>query len=80
MDGLAVVLFYCLKEIFYLINYLSVCKCESLIFPPVSGGAKKMCTDYNIDLIGQVPLEPNILLCTEKGKCLSDQFPESKAA
>jgi len=56
------------------------CKCESLIFPPVSGGAKKMCTDYNIDLIGQVPLEPNILLCTEKGKCLSDQFPESKAA
>ena len=46
----------------------------------VSGGAKKMCTAYNIDLIGQVPLEPNILLCTEKGKCLSDQFPESKAA
>ena len=34
------------------------CKCESQIFPPVTGGAEKMCKDMNVPLIAQVPLEP----------------------
>lgn len=53
------------------------CDCKSEIFPPVTGGATKMCEDYNLDLIGKIPLEPKILMSTEKGKCFADEFPES---
>ena len=42
-------------------------KCESQIFPPVSGGAKGMCEEMKWDLLGQIPLDPNLLLCTEGG-------------
>jgi len=38
------------------------CKCESQIFPPVSGGATAMCEELNCNLIGQIPLDPNLLL------------------
>jgi len=34
------------------------CKCESQIFPPVTGGAAKMCQDMSVPLLSQVPLEP----------------------
>ena len=43
------------------------CKCESQIFPPVSGGAKVMCDEMKCELLGQIPLDPNLLLCTEGG-------------
>ena len=43
------------------------CKQESQIFPPVSGGAKAMCEEINCELLGQVPLDTNLLLCTEGG-------------
>lgn len=43
------------------------CQCETQIFPPVSGGATKMAADYNIDLLGKIPLEPKVLICSEKG-------------
>jgi Mrp family chromosome partitioning ATPase len=53
------------------------CKCESQIFPPVTGGAAQMCKDMDVPLIAQVPLEPNLLLSCEKGKCYMSEFPES---
>ena len=28
------------------------CKQESKIFPPVTGGARKMCDDYKLPLLG----------------------------
>ncbi len=28
------------------------CDCESLIFPPVTGGAAKMCADMGVPLLG----------------------------
>ncbi|KAL4510491.1 hypothetical protein ABPG72_004645 [Tetrahymena utriculariae] len=56
------------------------CKCESQIFPPVTGGAAKMCQDYKIDLLGQVPLEPKVLICSEKGKSIVKEHPDSVAA
>jgi Mrp family chromosome partitioning ATPase len=37
------------------------CKCESEIFPPVSGGATKMCQDMGVPLLTQLPLEPKLL-------------------
>ena len=53
------------------------CKCESEIFPLVSGGAKKMCEDMQVPLLVQLPLEPKLLLATESGKCYSKEFPDS---
>lgn len=44
------------------------CKCESQIFAPISGGASKMCLDYNLPLLGSIPLETKVMLCAEKGK------------
>jgi len=34
------------------------CKCESLIFPPTSGGALAMCEEYQTELLGKIPLDP----------------------
>ena len=45
------------------------CNCQSEIFPPVTGGAIKMCSDMNVSLLGQIPLEPKLLLSCETGKC-----------
>lgn len=53
------------------------CDCKSEIFAPVTGGASKMCEDYKIDLLGKIPLEPKVLMSTEKGKCILDEFPDS---
>ena len=53
------------------------CKCESQIFPPVSGGATKMCEEMDVPLLSQVPLEPALLLSCEKGKCYIAEAPES---
>jgi len=41
------------------------CNNCSEIFVPTTGGAKKMCEDMGVPLIGQVPLEPKLLLNTE---------------
>ena len=56
------------------------CKCESQIFPPVSGGAAKMCEDFNVQLLSQVPLEPKLLMSCEQGKCYMKEFPDSVTA
>ena len=56
------------------------CACESQIFPPVTGGATKMCEDMEIPLLAQVPLEPKLLQSTEKGKCFIDEQPDSVTA
>jgi len=34
------------------------CDKESEIFPPVKGGAEKMCKDFGLNLLGKVPLDP----------------------
>ena len=53
------------------------CECESQIFPPITGGAPKMCEEMKIDLLSQIPLEPKLLLSCEKGKCFIEEFPDS---
>lgn len=53
------------------------CKCESQIFPPVSGGAKTMCDEMKWELLGQIPLDPNLLLSTEGGTCFYKENSES---
>jgi len=53
------------------------CDCQSDIFPPVTGGATKMCQDMGVPLLGQIPLEPQLLLACEAGKCYAKEKPES---
>lgn len=53
------------------------CKCQSDIFPPVTGGATKMCIDMGVPLLTQIPLEPKLLLACEAGKCFAKEFPDS---
>lgn len=48
--------------------YLTLCLCvlcdffqtESKIFPPTTGGAEKMASDYKIPFLGKLPLDPRI--------------------
>jgi len=56
------------------------CQCQSQIFPPVTGGATKMCQDMDVPLMAQVPLEPNLLIQSEKGKCYMTEAPDSVTA
>lgn len=56
------------------------CDCESQIFPPVTGGAQKMCEDMQVPLLGKVPLEPKILMSCEKGQCFVAEHPGTKSA
>lgn len=36
-----------------------------------------MCKDFNLKLLGKIPIEPEILLCAEKGRCIVNTLPES---
>jgi hypothetical protein len=56
------------------------CACESKIFPPVTGGAAKMCVDMQVPLLGQIPLEPKLLMSCEGGKCFAKEHPDSVTA
>ena len=56
------------------------CACESQIFPPITGGATKMCEELGIELLGTIPLDPKVLLSTEKGENLQEKHPESKSS
>lgn len=54
------------------------CSHQSHIFPGLTGGAKKMCENYQLHLLGQIPLDPKVLIATEKGKSVLET--ESEAA
>jgi len=56
------------------------CTQESQIFPPVSGGAEKMCHDMGVPLLGRIPLEPKLLLSCEAGECFVKKHPETASA
>ena len=56
------------------------CNCSSEIFPPVTGGAAKMCEDLGVPLLTQIPLEPNLLLACESGKCFYKEKSETVTA
>lgn len=39
-----------------------------------------MCEDMQVPLLSKVPLEPNLLIQSEKGKCYISEAPESVTA
>ena len=50
------------------------------IFPANTGGADALCKEFNLKLIGKLPLEPKVLQSTEKGCYFADSFPETETA
>jgi len=46
------------------------CNHRSEIFPPITGGADKMCQNKKLEILGKIPLDPKVLIATEKGKCV----------
>eukprot|EP00794_Sanderia_malayensis_P009183 gene9183-10157_t len=55
------------------------CKNESQIFPPTTGGAAKMSEDYDIQLLGKLPLDPLIGKCCDEGVSYLTEVPDSPA-
>lgn len=56
------------------------CAHHTDIFKPTTGGADTMCSQMSLRLLGKIPLEPAVLISTEKGQCILESNPESKAA
>ncbi|KAI9295944.1 P-loop containing nucleoside triphosphate hydrolase protein [Neoconidiobolus thromboides FSU 785] len=56
------------------------CENESTIFPPTTGGAKKMCEELNLDLLGSIPLDPKLAQCCDEGKDFLQLFPNAKTS
>lgn len=46
------------------------------IFKPTTGGAKKMCEEFKIELITQIPIDPELLQSSESGKCYLTEYPD----
>ncbi|KAI0226207.1 Cytosolic Fe-S cluster assembly factor nubp1, partial [Massospora cicadina] len=56
------------------------CSMPSPIFPATTGGASKMCSDLNLNLLGSIPLDPRLTQCCDNGDPFLDVYPESPAA
>ena len=55
------------------------CKGESDIFIPSTGGAKKLCEEMDLTLLGKVPLDPRIGKACDFGTSYIDEYPDSPA-
>lgn len=54
------------------------CGKTSLIYPQTTGGAKKLCTDENLPLLGSLPIDPSLVAgCVGEDFELSPQIKES---
>ena len=56
------------------------CNKKSDIFEANTGGADGLCKDFNLKLIGRLPLEPKILQSCEKGAYFPESFPNTDTA
>lgn len=56
------------------------CGHETEIWKALTGGAQKMCEKYGLELLGKIPLEPNVSKCCEEGKSIVKAFPDSTSA
>ena len=53
------------------------CNKKTEIFEPNTGGGEGLCKEFNINMIGRLPLEPKILQSAEKGNYFPDSFPDT---
>ncbi|TPX37624.1 hypothetical protein SmJEL517_g00438 [Synchytrium microbalum] len=56
------------------------CGGESVIFPPTTGGAKKMCEELDLPLLGSIPLDPRIGKSCDFGQSFLDLYPDAAAS
>jgi Mrp family chromosome partitioning ATPase len=56
------------------------CSASTDIFPAITGGAEKMCSEMNIKFLGSVPLDPELLKSCEAGQSFTAKFPSRPAA
>ncbi|KAJ1801765.1 cytosolic Fe-S cluster assembly factor nbp35 [Coemansia sp. RSA 2599] len=56
------------------------CHETSRIFYPTTGGAKALCEDLGIPLLGSIPLDPRIGRSCDQGSSFLDAFADSPAA
>lgn len=56
------------------------CHLTTQIFPPTTGGAKQMCIEMQVNLLGNIPLDPQIGQCCDEGKPFLKEFPQSPAS
>mmetsp|Transcript_21707 Transcript_21707/g.32320 ORF Transcript_21707/g.32320 Transcript_21707/m.32320 type:complete len:378 (+) Transcript_21707:2708-3841(+) len=57
-----------------------MCGYDTKVFPPVSGGAKKMCMDMGVPYLGDVPMDSKLLESCEKGVSFTAAYPKSLAS
>ncbi|XP_011497250.1 PREDICTED: cytosolic Fe-S cluster assembly factor NUBP1 homolog [Ceratosolen solmsi marchali] len=55
------------------------CKNSAEIFPALTGGAKQMSEDLNVELLGCLPLDPLLARCCDEGKNALIEIPNSPA-
>ena len=56
------------------------CNKTTEIFEANTGGGEGLCKEFNLKLIGRLPLEPKILQSTEKGNYFPESFPGTSTA
>ncbi len=56
------------------------CQVATDIFPPSTGGAAPMCSELGLELLAQIPLDPRIGMCCDKGVSIFTEFPDSPSA
>lgn len=52
------------------------CKCDTEIFSPETGGADKMCKEFNIPLLTKIPIDIELMRSCDKGKSFYSQYPD----
>ena len=56
------------------------CNKKTDIFEANTGGGDGLCKEFNLNLIGRLPLEPKILQSSEKGNYFPDSFPGTETS
>jgi len=56
------------------------CQKESEVFARDSGGVSKLCEEMEVPYLGDIPLDPRIGYCCDKGMGFVERYPEAKAA
>ncbi|CAD6227516.1 GSCOCG00001199001-RA-CDS [Cotesia congregata] len=53
------------------------CKNSAEIFPALTGGARNMSEEMNVEFLGSIPLDPLLARCCDEGKNVFTEMPES---
>lgn len=54
--------------------------CNDITYIFGSDGGKKLANDFNISLLGEIPLDPTIVSACDRGVCYMDAYADSKTA